>query len=91
MPIELLGNVEDVSTYQGKNGFGANITMSALIDKHRKTLTFNTKDMGISKIFEDNLQNEVKVIIVLGQSNFGLRFGDILDVTPNPSKKTATK
>ncbi|NYC94261.1 hypothetical protein DFN09_002248 [Clostridium acetobutylicum] len=36
MPIELLGIIEDVSTYQGKNGFGANITMSALIDKHRK-------------------------------------------------------
>lgn len=92
MPIELLGIIEDVQTYQGKNGFGANITMSTLIEKHRKTITFNNNDRDIAKTFEDNLQNEVKVKIILTQSNFGLRFGEVLNITPtkkfnlNPTK-----
>lgn len=79
MPIIIIGIVEDVQTYQGKNGFGANITMSALIDKRRKTITFNNTDREIAKKFEDNLQREVTIKIMLNQSNFGIRFGDVLE------------
>jgi hypothetical protein len=80
MPVIIIGTVEDVQTYQGKNGFGANITMSALIEKRRKSLTFNCTDRDIVKNFENLLQNEVTVKIALGQSNFGLRLGEVLEV-----------
>ena len=82
MPVIIIGIVEDVQTYQGKNGFGANITMSTLIDKRRKSLTFNNNDREIVAEFEENLQHEVTVKIVLSQSNFGLRLGEILEVVP---------
>lgn len=83
MPIIIIGIVEDVQTYQGKNGFGANITMSALIDKRRKSLTFNNSDRDIVKMFEDNLQKEVTVKLLLSQSSFGLRLGDIIEIVPS--------
>lgn len=79
MPVIIIGIVEDVQTYQGKNGFGANITLSALIDRRRKTITFNNTDRDIVKKFEDNLQREVNIKIMLSQSNFGMRFGDIME------------
>lgn len=82
MPVIIIGTVEDVQTYEGKNGFGANITMSALRDKRRKTLTFNTKDKDLVASFEANLQCEVTVQIELGQSNFGLRLGEIIELVP---------
>jgi hypothetical protein len=84
MPVIIIGTVEDVQTYQGKNGFGANITMSTLIDKRRKSLTFNNSDRSIVTQFEENLQHEVTVKISLSQSNFGLRLGDIMEVVPAP-------
>ncbi|UZW13171.1 hypothetical protein OSC52_15140 [Clostridium pasteurianum] len=84
MPVIIIGIVEDVQTYQGKNGFGANITMSTLIDKRRKSLTFNNSDRSIVEQFEENLQHEVTVKIALSQSNFGLRLGDIMEVVPAP-------
>lgn len=82
MPVIIIGTVEDVQTYQGKNGFGANITMSTLIDKRRKSLTFNNNNKETVAEFEENLQHEVTVKIVLSQSNFGLRLGDIIEVVP---------
>jgi hypothetical protein len=82
MPVIIIGIVEDVQTYEGKNGFGANITMSALIDKRRKTLTFNVKDKGLAASFEKQLQCEITLKIELSQSNFGLRLGEILELVP---------
>lgn len=82
MPVIIIGIIEDVQTYQGKNGFGANITMSALIDKRRKSLTFNVTDREYAKKFEDNLQKEVTVKIALTQNNFGLRLGEIIEFIP---------
>jgi hypothetical protein len=80
MPVIIIGVVEDVQTYRGKNGFGANITLSALIDKRRKSLTFTNNNESIVRSFEDNLQKEVTVKILLSQSNFGLRLGEVLEV-----------
>jgi|GEM_PF-2228761 len=82
MPVIIIGIVEDVNSYEGKNGFGANITMSALINKRRKTISFNTKDKALAEKFEANLQEQVTVSIELAQNNFGLRLGDILDFVP---------
>lgn len=82
MPVIITGTVEDVQTYQGKNGFGANITISTLINKRRKSLTFNNNNKETVAEFEENLQHEVTVKIVLSQSNFGLRLGDIIEVLP---------
>lgn len=83
MPVTIIGVVEDVQTYEGKNGFGANITLSALLNKRRKTITFNTKSREQSEKFEANLQVEVTVVIELSQSNFGLRLGEIISMNPN--------
>lgn len=83
MPIIIIGIVEDVQSYEGKNGFGANITMSALLNKRRKTLTFNTKDRDLAQKFELSLQEQVTVKIELVQSNFGLRLGEILEFVPD--------
>lgn len=80
MPVTITGIVEDVQTYQGKNGFGANITMSTLIDKRRKSITFNSNDKGTAQKFEENLQKQISIKIMLNQSNFGLRLGDILEI-----------
>lgn len=83
MPTIIIGTVEDVQTYEGKSGFGANITMSALIEKRRKSITFNTRSRELSEKFEKELQKEVTVKIELSQSNFGLRLGDIYEFHPN--------
>ena len=83
MPVIIIGTVEDVNSYEGKNGFGANITMSALLNKRRKTLTFNTKDRDLAQKFELNLQQQVTVRIELVQSNFGLRLGEIFELVPD--------
>lgn len=83
MPIIIIGIVEDVQSYEGKNGFGASITMSALLNKRRKTLTFNTKDRDLAQKFELNLQEQVTVKIELVQSNFGLRLGEIFELVPD--------
>lgn len=82
MPVIIIGTIEDVQTYQGKNGFGANITISTLINKRRKSLTFNNNNKETVAQFEENLQHEVTVKIVLSQSNFGLRLGEIIEVVP---------
>lgn len=82
MPVIIIGTVEDVNIYEGKNGFGANIIMSSLINKRRKTLSFNTKDKELATKFEMNLQEEVTIKIELSQNNFGLRLGDIMDFIP---------
>lgn len=80
MPITITGIIEDVRCYEGKNGFGATITMSQLVDKRRKSISFNTKSAEMARRLEENLQVELTVTISLEQSNFGLRFGDIVEV-----------
>lgn len=80
MPIIIMGIIEDVKTYTGKNGFGANVTMSQLVDKRRKSITFNTNSAEMARLLEEHLQEEMTLKIMLDQNNFGLRFGDILEV-----------
>lgn len=87
MPVIIIGTVEDVQTYEGKSGFGSNITMSTLIDKRRKSISFNTRSRELSEKFEKELQKEVTVKIELAQSNFGLRLGDIYEFQPNVTTK----
>lgn len=80
MIITLVGNVDNVESYQGKNGWGATITLSNVEDKRRKTISFNTKDKDIAGTFENNLMKNVEVKINLDQNNFGLRLGNVVDV-----------
>lgn len=83
MKAILIGTVENVNTYEGKNGFGANITMSNLIDKRRESIQFNTQDALLASKFEEALQEEVTVEINITQNNFGTRLGDILSLNIN--------
>lgn len=76
MPIELQGLLEDVQPYEGKNGFGANITMSTKVDKKTKRITFRTTDRAFADKCEILLDTDVIVKLPLEQSNFGLRLGE---------------
>lgn len=81
MLINLDCNIENVEKYQGKNGFGANITVSQLIDKKRHLLTFNTQNAEFTNLLENKLQETVNVSLELNQNNFGLRISDIVDIS----------
>ena len=80
MKINIECNVENVEKYQGKNGFGANITVSQLIDKKRQLLTFNTSNAEYANLLEGKLQETVDLDLELNQSNFGLRISDIINI-----------
>ncbi len=79
MQIKMNCNIENVETYTGKNGFGANITVSQLVNKKRQLLTFNTTNAEFANVLENHLQEEGEITIELNQNNFGLRLGEILD------------
>jgi hypothetical protein len=80
MPIEICGLLEDVESYTGKNGFGANVTISKKVGKKTKRLTFNIKDEAQFKQLENLLDTDIILVICLEQNNFGLRFGEILEI-----------
>lgn len=80
MKISIECNIENVETYTGKNGFGANITVSQLVDRKRQLLTFNTSNAEYANILECKLQETVVLELELNQSNFGLRITDIIDI-----------
>lgn len=83
MKIIIIGTVENVKTYTGKNGFGANVELSQLQDKRRETLEFNITDQLTAAKLEDSLQEEVTIEIDLTQNKFGLRFGEIYSLSTN--------
>ena len=83
MQITINCNVENVETYTGKNGFGANITVSQLVNKKRQLLTFNTSNAEIANVLESHLQEQGELTIELNQNAFGLRLGDVLDYSFN--------
>ena len=80
MKISIECNIENVEKYTGKNGFGANITVSQLVDRKRQLLTFNTSNAEYANILECKLQETVVLELELNQSNFGLRITDIIDI-----------
>lgn len=80
MPIEIRGLLEDLETYEGKNGFGANVTLSTKIDRKTKRLSFNLKDKKMADELDALLDTDVILTVELIQNNFGLRFGNILDI-----------
>lgn len=80
MVITMVGTIENVEKYNGKNGFGATVTISQLIEKKRSLLSFNTGSAEVASRFEDHLQDEMEINIELSQNNFGLRLGDVIDL-----------
>lgn len=80
MICNISGTVEDVQSYNGKNGFGANITISQLINKKRSLLAFIVNSSELANIFEENLQEQVNLQLELIQNNFGLRIGAVADL-----------
>lgn len=79
MKVQIIGTIENVEVFEGKNGLGANIMLSNLDTetKKRSFLSFMSRDaMQIAKC-ESLLQEEVMVVIELSQNNFGLRLGEI--------------
>lgn len=81
MPTYIICTIEDVEKYTGKNGFGANITVSTLLDKKRKSLKFNITSAEYASLLEENLQEVVTLILTLDDNKFGLRIGSLLSVT----------
>ncbi|WP_283692770.1 hypothetical protein, partial [Clostridium perfringens] len=69
MKIDLHCNIENIEVYTGKNGFGANVTVSQLNNKKRNLLVFNTSNAEIANILENHLQEEVDLELELVQNN----------------------
>jgi hypothetical protein len=80
MPVEICGLLEDVESYTGKNGFGANLTISKKVGKKTKRLSFTIKDEAQYTQLEKLLDTDVILIVALEQNNFGLRFGEIYEI-----------
>lgn len=80
MPVTINGLLEDVQEYEGKNGFGANVTISQKIGKKTKRITFIIKDKSLALRFSDLLDCEVSLCIAVVQNNFGTRFGDVYSI-----------
>lgn len=80
MPVIILGTIEDVRPYEGKNGFGANVVISTKVERRTKRLEFRVNDRAVADKLESLLDNEVTIRIELEQSSFGIRFGDLLEV-----------
>lgn len=81
MPIKFTGLLENVEGYNGKNGFGANVTISAKIDRKTKRLEFRTSSQDWANKLENMLDTEIEVEVMLEQNNFGIRFGEIINVS----------
>ena len=81
MPIEIIGLLEDVETFEGKSGFGANITISTKVDKKTKRITFMSRSKEHVATLETMIDTDVNVTVLLGQNNFGLRIGEIQSVS----------
>ena len=80
MVCTLKGVVENVESFEGKNGWGASITMSSIVDKKRSFIKFNTKKKEIAYELEKRLQEETEVTLDLTQNNFGLHLSEVLYV-----------
>lgn len=80
MPVEIVGLLEDVQSFEGKNGFGANVTLSTKVDRKTKRVTFMIKDKNVANKLETLLDTDVVIKVELNQNNFGLRFGEILSI-----------
>lgn len=78
MKCVLCGTVENVESYEGKNGWGAMVTLSSVENKKRTFLKFSTKIKSIANQFEAKLQEDVEVTMQLEQNNFGLRLGEVI-------------
>lgn len=80
MPIELIGLLEDVETFEGKSGFGANVTISTKVAKKTKRITFMTRIKDVASKLETLIDTDVIIKVALNQNNFGLRFGEVIEV-----------
>lgn len=81
MQIELTGTLTNVESYEGKNGFGSNVTLSQKNGKRTTFVTFGTRDKSQYEKFCELLDTDVIVNIDLIQSNFGLRFGNVNSIS----------
>jgi len=80
MPVYFSGILEDVKAYEGKNGFGANVTISSKIGKRTKRIEFRVNEKATAEKLESLLGEEVTIKIELEQNSFGLRLGNLLEV-----------
>lgn len=78
MKINVNCIIENVETYTGKNGFGANVTISQLVNKRRELLEFSTTSAENAKLLEEHLQEEMELELELTQNKFGIRIGEII-------------
>lgn len=80
MIINFSGIVDDCSEYTGKSGWGANAVISCRHGKKRKSVEISIKDKEIYGYIEDKLGEEVQIEMILEDTKFGLRLGEILNV-----------
>lgn len=77
MQVEIVGHLDNVESYEGKNGFGSNVTVSQKVGKRTTSVTFGTRSKAQYEQLVEMLDTDVVINVDLVQSNFGLRFGNI--------------
>lgn len=79
--------VENAEDYTGKNGWGAKVAISQLIDKKRETNNLTTKNESVFRSANELLQQKVNIVVNWTQNNFGDRMGEIISLSPVEYKK----
>lgn len=87
MPGYFIGFLDDLESYNGKSGFGCNVTISAKVGKKVKRLEFRTKDNDMALHLETLLDKGEEIVVELStdQNNFGTSFREVLNVYDNVS------
>jgi len=80
MPIWFTGMLERIEEYEGKSGYGANITISTQFNDEIRRIEFMTKDKKQVNNLKDFKLKTITVHLELNQNRFGMRLGDIIDI-----------
>lgn len=80
MPSIFIGLLEDCESYEGKNGYGCNVVLSAKVGKKTKRVSFRTKDKFVAEKIESLLDEEIVVVLECQQNNFGTSFREVIKV-----------
>jgi len=76
------GKLENCESYEGKNGFGANVTISNE-DAELQRITrieFNTRNKTVFEQLNKLKLKLIEIEIDIMQNKFGIRFGDVYNI-----------
>lgn len=78
MPVTFIAELEDINEYVGKNGYGANLSVSKRLNNRVKRLEFNTNSQVLVERLQGYLLKQIKFTVELNQNRWGLTIGNLL-------------